>query len=118
MKQIEVTNASVDGTRGSLTPRDRAWDSIAVRWGCISWSGALVRSRRRISRAEGEYGVSGRQHVSVSKGRNDRENSKLTIRFILKIRGILFFSFGDQRLVRFWKSPSYSLGKAETNLFL
>lgn len=68
MKQMEVTNASVDGTRGSLTPRDRAWVSIAVRWGCISWSGALARSRRRISRAAGEYGVSGRKAVSYYEG--------------------------------------------------
>lgn len=58
VKQIEVTKASVLGTRGSLTPNDNACDSIALKWGCRSASGALARIKRRISRAEDEYGVS------------------------------------------------------------
>ena len=49
---------------------------------------------------------------------NKSRDWKHTIRSVFEIRGILFFGFGDQRLVRFWKSPSYSLGKAEADLFL
>ena len=50
-KQMVVTYASVDGIRGSVTPRDRAVSSMTLRGTWISVSGALARRRRRTSLA-------------------------------------------------------------------
>ena len=46
-----VTYASVDGIRGSVTPRDRAASSMALRGTWMSVSGVLARRRRRTSLA-------------------------------------------------------------------
>lgn len=48
-KRMELTSASVDCGRGSVTPREEASFSMEVKCSWISASGALAFSKRRIS---------------------------------------------------------------------